>query len=249
MRLACSLTLITICLFLTSCAPKALIPDDFRWKPKLYGNVKNGVYTTSVGRVPGRGRFSILIPQNRNRYEYIFLKPKEFYGHNYTSIVFGPTASDRNIYRTFVGLKYCSSLRTFRAIKFPMWAELVEKGYYRQMDKIYQEDIYVHGRPAIFEVYLQHVQGYYNYIGMYQPDEVTFTHAIYTIDYGHYGVILWIQASSGSGLDLVNDQNRYLMIDRLWEPQIRFVRNFVLYPQCRGVDCKHGPLFCASYDI
>lgn len=216
-------------LILTGCASQGLPDIDFPLERNhldaLHGTIKNDVYTTIFKGCT----FSIDIPQKYNRFEFSGLKAREERRRHSTFISFGPIPADKTIYRVMLIEKGHLSLEEFKDKNFPVLVDVAAKGYDRHMNKIYKDYITVNGRPAIYEVYLQRVAGIYQYIDMRQTGDVTLTHAIYYVDYGKFGVLFWIQASSDSGMYNVNEKNRKEMIHRTWKPQVRFVKSFVFY--------------------
>lgn len=225
-RLTCCLILVSS-LFMSGCARK-YFPD------MLLGTIKNGIYTTHIGKNFGRFykpgcNLNVMIPQMYKNYdEEHFMPTMERYGNNFTYVAFGPIASNATTYRILAVEKCAMPLWVFKDLYFPKIIALGAKADNRQMFKIYEERLKVDNRPALYEVYTQRIPGNYLYYSTRQTGDITLTHAFYYVDYGKYGVILWIQASTDSAMWGINDKNRCQMIKRTWLPQVWFVRSFYI---------------------
>lgn len=219
--------LMALMLLLTACARK-YFPD------MLLGTIKNGIYTTHIGKNFGRFykpgcNLNVMIPQMyKNFDEEHFMPTMERYGNTFTFVAFGPVASNATTYRVLAVEKCAMPLETFKNLYFPKMIALGAKADNRQMFRIHHEYLKVDNRPAYYEVYTQRIPGQYLYYSPRQTGDITLTHAFYYVDYGKYGVILWIQASTDSAMWPINHKNRYQMIQRTWRPQIWFVRSFFL---------------------
>lgn len=216
------LLIVLLSIFLLSNCAKLFYPDS------LCGEIRNGTYTTTIGRAFPPTYFNILIPQSSNLYELHYLVTQELYGANFTLVSFGPVATDETVYRIMVVNKKLMPLEVFKDIYFPYFIDLSARGFNRQMFRIYEDRYRYKGHDAIYEVYTQKIPGFFWYYGRHQQGPIILTHAVSFIDYGCYGVIFWIQTSTDSAINQVDRENRPQILNHNWWPQERFIRSFVI---------------------
>lgn len=212
--------------FVTACNP---FPPYCPFYPgKLY-EVKDDVYTAPIGQ-GGVDSMQMMVYPATADYEAIFMGSQEIFGRHYTYVSFGPVASDKTMWRILVADKCHMGMAFFKHKYLPMIIDYGARGFDRQMSFVYQRPITLNGFPGSFEVYTQTIPGPYMYYSREQPGDITLTHVFYIVDYGRYGVIIWIQANSDSGVNGVDRWNRYQLINNRWKPQMRFLRSFWIHP-------------------
>lgn len=206
-------------LFLTGCDLDPYYPN------RLRGNIDDGVYTTKIGYF-GSNEFEIEVPQAGNEYESVYLPTHEKYNLDYTFTSFGPMASDQGVYRVLVAKKNDMSLLQFKMEFMPIIIQIAAKGDEKQMALVKQVRTTANHRPAYFAVYKQELQSVYTYINNNQPGNVIYTHCFYFIDYGKYGVVIWVTSTTESGINGINKSNIRSVLQQKWWPLNRFVRSF-----------------------
>lgn len=223
-RLFFIMLILSITLLLTGCANGFFPPMN-----ALNGQLVQDRYTQKIGSQPNLGRFSIQIPHQPDSYEYRYMQTNEEIGDDYTYVSFGPAALDGTIYRVNVGLRDPVPFKVFSQWVLNRLKKMAENTEHQKMKKVYEENVRVQGQPAVFAVYTQHIPGHTD-IALHNRASVTYTHAIYYVDYGQYGVIFWIQTNSVMPLNTVNDKNRNKITQRQWQPMQTFVHSFRLHP-------------------
>lgn len=209
---------ISILLIMTGCTTDPYYPN------LLNGKVKQDTYTAHVGKA--NQTFTVTVPQTYNNHETMFLTANEVYRGNYTYLSLGPIPTDDTVYRLLVVDKGNQSLRAFQQAYLALFLNMGIKDVARQMDKVYQTTAWVNGHPAIYTVYNQIKRNVYLYYDDKQTNNMLITHGIYSIDYGRYGVMIWVQASSDSGINEINNTNQKAFRLTRWLPMYQFVRSF-----------------------
>lgn len=220
-KVVLALTL-SLVITITGCA-KRYFPDT------LKGSFNNGIYTSRIGSPSyNRPLFSVLIPQSYDENAAHFMVTREQFQNDYTFVSLGPIAESETTYRIFVVDKGRMPLALFKELYFPKLINLSVKGYDRQMYKIHEQNVMLDRYPGVFEVYIQQIPANFSYYSTRQTGDITLTHAIYFINHGCFGVILWIQASTDSGMWPINKWNRGELINQTWKPLVRFARSFYI---------------------
>jgi hypothetical protein len=94
----------------------------------LDGDVEGGVYTAE------EGRFSLVVPQAADAYEYRYLNIKEAHAPQEEYVSFGPAAGDRRIFRANVtwwpvGVDRPRSFDDLATLAIAAYASQLERGY------------------------------------------------------------------------------------------------------------------------
>jgi hypothetical protein len=213
-----------VILLLSGCVSNGLLSTSSNIK----GDISQGVYTGEIGSQPKLGKFSIFIPQTQNSYEYLYMQAKQQIGNDYTYVSFGPGALDFTVFRVMVGDRQNTSLETYQKKSMPMVVDMAQHAYKQPMKEIAKKRIKINGKPAIFEVYTQHIPGRMN-IMLQNISPMTYTHAIAFVDYGKFVVMFWIQAANVSGVNAIRKANRSEMANLTWKPMNKFIRSFKLH--------------------
>ena len=100
-------------------------------------------------------------------------------------------------------------------------AYLMEQTYQQPVKAIFTKKTSVKGHEASFIVFNQFFPAHTT--NMHHFDDVTYTHAVYLINYNTYTDELWIQASSENGPNKITLNNRKQIIDQTWPIQKDFV--------------------------
>lgn len=202
----------------------------------LNGNLNNDTYQayTMKGRHYSRDSYTVVVPQSYNKFAEAYLQANEINGKNYTYLKLGPMSTDTTLYRLLIVRKCNLSMSEFKYRYFPLIVSFDARGDDRQMVKVAERNTSVNGHPALYEVYTQYKPGLYYYYSRHQPADITFTHAVYFVDYGKYAVIIWIQYNNESAFNGIDRENRAWIINETYKPQNWFLRSFTIHQKSDG---------------
>lgn len=184
------------------------------------GTINHGIYSSPIGQT--KTSFSIEIPQASDAIDYPYTQIQDFRGNDFTTVIFGPGFTNKNVYRVKVlGLVNNSSFNAQATQVLAQTLSKMENLYGVKPLTLLQEPIVPHGHAGTFGVYQQDLK---------DGGEIL-TQSVYIIKDKHYLTEFWITASNLSKRDGVGDMNRIDVVKRIWEPADRFLDSFQLSSQ------------------
>jgi len=87
------------------------------------------------------------------------------------------------------------------------------------------KEMTINGHRALFGFYSQVILDTANELLPYY-NKGLYSHAFYFIDEGDYAAMLWVQATTGGGVNAIDKLGQKTMIEGTFEPQTYFVNSF-----------------------
>ncbi|MCP3678787.1 MAG: hypothetical protein GY782_00145 [Gammaproteobacteria bacterium] len=220
----------------TDNAPAPVCP----YQPLMIGSIQADRYNATAGYGNIHPAFSVAVPQSVMIANPTCRPISDGEDSDGRYVIFGPTASDRTIYRLNVGALSAKDHPFFNFSEKAM-AESVQtmvNHYHAPVTKLYERYYVYHGHSTRFAVYQQQLDGHGGSGSIAKGGE-TLTQMVYVIKQHQHYAVLWVTASSCSKKNWVNGSNRMSVLQHRWAP-VKQILDSLSMPHATGASGSHS---------
>lgn len=162
----------------------------------IQGKIQNNVYFAKDGS------FNVRLPHPTSSHEYTYMEINEKYNREESYVSFGPSASNRTIYRININPKltaYSRSINVNSIIDaiFDQYAKVLNATYRCQLKVVSKSTVNLRQYKAQMCEFIEHRPSTMTLQGMTKPENVR--HFVYIIDTNNYlGLISYAEPSGDS---------------------------------------------------